>query len=371
MVPILLTFNVAKMRKQIFILLVLGILNLQGFSQDSKIDFSAVDLFWPIVDKLKQDSNPSEEEWNKILATPFYKHYAYSSDKIRNGIKEFIKTAFMPGRKNRLDSILNGPDNDYRKAMYLHVINAVKEKPELQLYQKKLLKSKFVDSLATIAQLYLPKGTIKRINNPKVTFGFYQPDANGGINGITLDLKFTKDYHDFTLMVAHEMHHYYVENIRRKMAVISNDSAYGLINAFIQLQFEGIADQIDKESLLAVDGKGIPPFLYNLFRSNYENPAQNLVKVDSLLKVIYHNPETVKSNGELIRELLPLGSHPHGYYMSQIIKSVYGTRELISTVYNPFDFIRLYNKAARKKGLFSFSKEAIAYLDKLEKTVMQ
>lgn len=263
-------------------------------------------------------------------------------------------TAFMPGRKSRLDSIINGPDSDYRKAMYLHVIQAEKEKPELQLFQKRLLESKFVDSLATIAQLYLPKGTIKRIKSPNVTFGFYQPDANGGINGITLDLKFSKDYHDFTLMVAHEMHHYYVENIRRKMAVISNDSAYGLINAFIQLQFEGIADQIDKESLLAVDGKGIPPFLYNLFRSNYENPAQNLVKVRFSSKVIYHDPETVKSNGELIRELLPLGCHPHGYYMSQIIKTVYGTRELISTVYNPFDFIRLYNKAAPKKRSFQF-----------------
>jgi hypothetical protein len=255
--------------------------------------------------------------------------------------------------------------------MYLHVISVAKEKPELQFYQKRLLESKFVDSLATIAQLYLPKGTIKSINYPNVIFGFYQPDANGGINGITLDLKFTKDYHDFTFMVAHEMHHYYVENIRRKMAENSNDSAYGLINAVIQLQFEGIADQIDKERLLAAGGKGIPPFLYNLFRSNYENPVQNLVKVDSLLKVIYQNPETVKSNGELIRELLPLGSHPHGYYMSQIIKSVYGTPGLISTVYNPFDFIRLYNKAAHKKGLFSFSKEAIAYLDKLEKKVMQ
>ncbi len=359
------------MRKQLLILFILGILNLPGLSQDSKIDFSAVDLFWPIVDKLKQDSNPSEEEWNNILATPYYKHYAYSSDKLRNSIREFLKTAFMPGRKNKLDSILNGPDSDYRKTMYLHVIDAVKEKPELQLYQKKLLASKFVDSLAAIAQLYLPTGTINRTIKPNVVFGFYQPDANGGINGITLDLKFTKDYHDFTLMVAHEMHHYYVENIRRRMAVNSNDSAYGLINAVMQLQFEGIADQIDKESLFAVDGKGIPPFLYHLFRSNYENPVQNLVKVDSLLKVIYHHPETVKSNGELIRELLPLGSHPHGYYMSQIIKSVYGTGELISTVYNPFDFIRLYNNAARKKGLFSFSKEAIAYLEKIEKTVMQ
>ncbi len=228
-----------------------------------------------------------------------------------------------------------------------------------------------MDSLATIAQLYLPKGTIKRIKNPKVIFGFYQPDANGGINGIILDLKFAKDCYSFNLMTAHEMHHYYVENIRRKMNVNSNDPAYALINSVIQLQFEGIADQIDKEALFAVGGKSIPPFLYNLFRSNYENPVQNLVKADSLLKVIYHNPETVKSNGELIRELLPLGCHPHGYYMSQIIKSVYGTRGLISTVYNPFDFIRLYNKAAQKKGLFIFSKEAIAYLEKLEKTVMQ
>lgn len=368
---ILLPYNVVKMRKHLLILLVLGILNLQGLSQDSKIDFSAVDLFWPIVDKLKQNSDPSDEEWNKILSTPYYKHYAYSSEKRRNGIKEFIKTAFMPGRKTRLDSILNGPDSDYRKTMYLHVIHAEKEKPELQLFQKRLLERKFVDSLAIIAQLYLPKGTIKRINKPKVIFGFYQPDANGGINGLTLDLKFAKECFDFTLMTAHEMHHYYVENIRRKMNVNSNDPAKALINVVIQLQFEGIADQIDKVTMLAGAGKGIPPFLYNLFRNNYENPVQNLVQVDSLLKIIYHDPGTVKKNGELIRELLPLGCHPHGYYMSQIIKSVYGNRGLISTVYNPFDFIRLYNKAAQKKGVFRFSGEAGACLDQLEKTVLQ
>lgn len=361
----------AKMRKQIIILFVFAILNLQGLSQDTKADFSAVDLFWPIVDKLKSDIDPSEDEWNKILATPYYKHYSYASEKRRNGIKEFIMTAFMPGRKNRLDSIINGPDDDYRKAMYLHIIQAEKEKAELQLYQKRLLESKFMDSLATIAQLYLPKGTIMRVKRPNVIFGFYQPDANGGITGIILDLKFSKDIYNFTLMAAHEVHHYYVEHIRRKMARDENDPADGLINAVIQLQFEGIADQIDKENMLATGAKGIPPFLYNLFRTHYENPVQNLVKVDSLLKIVYHNPETVKSNGELIRELLPLGCHPHGYYMSQIIKTVYGTRELISTVYNPFDFIRLYNKAAQKKGVFSFSREALACLDKLEKTVMQ
>jgi len=137
------------------------------------------------------------------------------------------------------------------------------------------------------------------------------------------------------------------------------------------LQFEGIADQIDKDAMFAMGGRGIPVFLYNMYRDNYENPVPNLVKVDSILQVIYNYPETVKTNGELIKGLLPLSSHPHGYYMSQIIKDRYGIKGLISTIFNPFEFIRLYNKAAQKKGVFSFSKEAMAYLDELEKMVMK
>jgi len=359
------------MRKQVIILFFLAALNLEVLSQDSKIDFSAVDLFWPVTTQLKKDIDPSDEEWNNLLSTPYYKQYSYSSDKIRNSIKEFIKTAFMPGRKNRLDSMLNDPGNDFRKAMYLHVINAEKEKDELQLFQKNLAANNFTDSLAAIVQLYLPKGTVKRIHKPAVVFGFYQPDAHGGIDGITLDLKFIKDLYDFTLVAAHEMHHYYVEHIRRKMADHTDDSASALIQAITQLQFEGIADQIDKDAMFAMGGRGIPVFLYNMYRDNYENPVPNLVKVDSILQIIYNYPETVKTNGELIKGLLPLSSHPHGYYMSQIIKDRYGIKGLISTIFNPFEFIRLYNKAAQKKGVFSFSKEAMAYLDELEKMVMK
>lgn len=57
--------------------------------------------------------------------------------------------------------------------------------------------------------------------------------------------------------------------------------------------------------------------------------------------------------------------------MSQTIKTSLGKKVLISTCYNPFDFIRLYNKAARRKGLFYFSNDAVACLNMLEKMIME
>lgn len=341
--------------------------SLRGFTQDSKIEFSGAGHFWVISAQLKQGIDPSEEEWDTLLESPYYKFNSYSSDKYRNWIKKSITTAFLPEKRKNRDTILARPDSDYGKVMLLHMIEAEEKKESIQLFQQKLTRQNFIDSIAAIAQQYLPKGTINRFEKPDISFGIFKPDANGAKNGIYVDLKFAMDFPDFDLLMAHEAHHYYVGHIRKKMGENMEDSLGILINVINQLRLEGIADQIDKESSLA---SGRYP-INSLFRINYEDPVPILQKVDSLLKVIYHDPGTVKENGKLINELLPLGGHPHGYYMSQTIKAVLGKKALISTCYNPFDFIRLYNKAARQKGLFYFSNEAVACLNRLEKTIMK
>lgn len=341
--------------------------SLNGFSQNSKIDFSGADHFWTITALLKQGIDPSDKEWTAFLETPYYKFNYYSSDKLRNWIKNSITTAFLPEKMKNRDTILNRPDSDYGKVVLLHMIDAEKNKESIQLYQQALTRQNFIDSIISISQQYLPKGTISKFKKPNISFGIFKPDANGASTGIYVDLKFAQDFPDFDLLMAHEAHHYYVGHIRKKMVNDKNDSAAVLINVINQLQLEGIADQIDKEASLASGRYDIN----NKFRIYYEDPLPNLQKVDSLLKIIYHNPGTVKENGKLINELLPLGGHPHGYYLSQTIKTVLGKKALISTCYNPFDFIRLYNKAAKRKGLFYFSNEAVACLNRLEKMIMK
>lgn len=344
-------------------------INLQGIAQESKLDFSGVDVFWKVTSQLKKGNQPSETEWEEFFATRYYKYYSYGSVKQKSFIKRFFTTAFLPEKKTYLDSILTGSDDDYIKQMYLHVIQAEKSKVELQTLINKIKASNFTDSIIAICQQLLPKGTTKIIPPPIISFGIYQPDANGDTKGVFFDLKLAGDIPDFEFVLAHEAHHYYTYSSRLKLNTDSTNET--LVNVISQLQVEGIADQIDKSNFLSTKGSGFPIFMYNLFYTHYENPIPNLRRMDSLLIQIFYQPETVVENSKKINALLPLGTHPYAFYMSETIKSIYEIKGLISVVNNPFDFIKLYNKAAKKKGVFHFSKQSMSYLATLEKRVIE
>ncbi len=133
---------------------------LQGNSQKSKLDFTGVEVFWKVTMQLKQGNQPSETEWEQFFATRYFMHYSYGSLTQKSFIKRFISTAFLPEKKTYLDSVLNGPDDNYLKQMYLHVIQAEKSKLELQTLINKLKSSNFNDSHYS----YLSTITTKRYN---------------------------------------------------------------------------------------------------------------------------------------------------------------------------------------------------------------
>ncbi|HWA34476.1 MAG TPA: DUF5700 domain-containing putative Zn-dependent protease, partial [Cyclobacteriaceae bacterium] len=135
---------------------------------------------------------------------------------------------------------------------------------------------------------------------------------------------------------------------------------------------EGFADMIDKEKFLATKGKGFPKQLFETYDEHYASPSKNFKKVDSMLVVLSGRPEVAKQSGKAINELLPLAGHPHGYFMAKTIAAVHGKNELMKTIYNPFAFFKAYNVAAKKhKDAYVFSKEAMAYLDRLEVTYFE
>lgn len=349
-----------------FLVLLSGSFILNCQAQHLNIDFSSVNLFWSTTESLKKNSPPTEKDWNRFFNSTYYAFYFPKS--AHQTAKELFSIAFMPNRKNDLDSIKKS--NSWQKFIIEYLISCDSEKEQLEQFQKVIDNGTLLKRVLNEVQRYLPKGTIEKFDNPKIAFGFYQPDANGG-KIIAMDLKLAKDCYDYNLIIAHEAHHYYMNKIRRKLKEDPKENAYPLIHAISQIHLEGIADLIDKEAMLESRGKGLPKRTYDLYLEHYSNPTVNLIKVDSLLKVIYHDPGSIKENGKLISEFLPLSAHPHGYFLAKTILDEYGIKGVIKTVTNPFQFIRTYNRAARKNKLFHFSKQAVRCLKMLERSYLE
>ncbi len=151
------------------------------------------------------------------------------------------------------------------------------------------------------------------------------------------------------------------------MNLTEQHEAYPLLNTIFQLQLEGIADLINMERFLAHPEKS-NTFLYDLYSKHYNNPSKNLEQVDILLMAIADTRSLMKKNASLIRDLMPLGAHPHGYYMAKTILQINGKKALLNVLNNPFDFLRLYNKTAKKlKGKFYFGEKSMQLFTELEK----
>ena len=333
-------------------------------AQSLNADFSSVSLFWSITNNLKKIIYPSEDDWSKLFNSPYYAFYFPKN--FHKSTKELFSIAFMPTRKSELDSVRSS--NSWQKFIVEYWISCDSEKEQLEQFKDAIDGEALMRKVLAEVQRYLPKGTIEKFDKPKMAFGFYQPDANGG-KIIAMDLKLARDCYDYTLILAHEAHHYYMSKIRMKFKEDPKANSYPLVHAIFQMQLEGIADLIDKETMLNSRGKGLPKNTYDLYLEHYSNPTVNLIKVDSLLKLIYYDPGSIKENGELIREFLPLSSHPHGYFLAKTILAEYGIKGVTKTATNPFQFIRVYNRASGKNNLFNFSKEAMQCLKKLERDI--
>lgn len=327
-----------------------------------KIDFSSVDAFWSIAEKISNEME-SEADWDYLFSTGYYKFYENWGQRIN--IQKMMVIALSPKMKSVRDSLMKIPD--FNSYILKQIISTNADKIKLQSFQYNLVQGDLLKKIIKRAQEFLPKELNSQSYVPFIYFGVYQPDANASDKSIAIDLKLYYELADPVGLIAHEYHHFLTINYRKKFKSIENDSTSLIMKSISQLQLEGIADMIDKDKFLNSDGRGFPLILSINYKKAHANPLPALQKMDSLLVAISKNPLSTKRNSEAIFNLLPLGGHPHGFYMAKTILKVYGKKKLLSTVRNPFDFIRVYNNAYFKlNGTNIFSVEAIKYLSHIE-----
>jgi hypothetical protein len=66
-----------------------------------------------------------------------------------------------------------------------------------------------------------------------------------------------------------------------------------------------------------------------------------------------------------IQDIVRFNGHPIGFFMANQIVCAGSKSELLETFYNPYEFYRLYNKAAEQQHLFLLSDEFLDYLSDL------
>lgn len=354
-------------RKSTVLILIFAILQNVAIGRDlneQKIDFSGVEAFWGMAEKISYEKE-TQADWDHLFSTGYYKFYENWGQ--RKYIQNTLVTALSPKKNLERDSLIK--INDFNSYVLKQIISTYSDKVQMQAFQKNLAQSNLMKKIIKRAKEFLPSDINSQAHQPSIYFGVFQPDANASEKSIAVDLRLFYELADPIGLVAHEYHHFLTMNYRKKFKDIENDSTRLLMKSISQLQLEGIADMIDKDRFLKSDGIGFPSVLIKNFRKFHEDPLPALHKMDSLLVAISIDPVSTRQNSEAIFNLLPLGGHPHGFYMAKTIRKAYGKKRLLRTVRNPFDFLREYNNAYLKlNGTPIFSKEAIHYLNNLEVT---
>ncbi len=355
---------IAKKANWTFIVLFIGLFFCATplVAQRVKADFTGIHYFWALEEELSKDQLPDSLAWKQLFDAPFYSFYTkWGQERF---MKRMIMTAFMPSKQKSRDSLIQ--EGKWSKEVLNHLLKARTEKKSIIIWVNELSQRDLFEEAKEKASIFLPKSALSQKIRPTIGFGLFHPQSNASDSAIVMDL-LSVDRESLIEVLGHEIHHFYTYAFRKKINLSKQHEAYPLLNTIFQLQLEGVADLINVDRFLAYP-ENSNTFLYDMYSNHYNNPSKNLEQVDILLKAITDTPSLMKRNALLIRDLMPLGAHPHGYYMAKTILQVNGKKAIINVLKNPFDFLRLYNKTAKKmKDRFYFGEKSMQLFTELEK----
>lgn len=333
-------------------------LTLNGQSHNTNFEFSGMDKFWKIVEVFESNREPDEQMWNELFSTP-----GYNVLTIKEFQKEFFKNkfrvAYKPEKVNEYENALKNPTDAYYLKHYKEV---AKNKSFLKSQINKLMQSSKNKIAANKALNFLPMSSVS--DYPPVSFLIFANDGRGN-SPIVIDLYATTDW-DFIPFLAHEYHHWY----RNRIVKINYGRVENVDRIFYetisQLEAEGIADQVDKADWF--NNKSKNKKRERNYLISVEDSPRVIKEMNKLLEQISDEKSLKRNNFSRIKQIVPHGGHPTGFYMARMILKQLGKTELVRTVGNPFAFFKTYNNAVKLSGNYDvlFSSKAMKIVSELE-----
>jgi len=359
------------------IFLMVGIMVATIGNAQNKIDFSSVDEFFKLTNKLETGIEPTNEEWTQLLDTHgYYCATEANSPLVKKVVRRMMNAAFNPNYKMLRDSIsslsneeiMNNSEFFLSKRVLENYLDMKNHLWELKKFRDSAIFQTIKSDSKERLKTFLINPVDSLIKVPSINILCFDADGFSTEDGIILDLNlmYKLSYAGTVNFLAHEMFHTYRRNF------VNQNFTYGLSEFTDQLnhlQDEGIADLIDKKenawespSMIA----GMPKPFLNKYAETYKNTPRILARLDSITCSFLDNKITKEQFADEMKNFFFLSGHPNGYYMSKLIKNAGFESDLKKTFYNPVAFIQLYNKVAKKRGEYVFSKKFMDYIEKMQ-----
>lgn len=336
-------------------------------SSDRSLDFSAVEAYFMLTDKMKQNIEPTDKEWHMFFEAPI------------NSIMIYVGALDTTKFKNDLRNTYLTPDTPLEqiddKALQHHYKYKSHEK-DLREHIHFLKSSNVLDSIQKYLSPYLPARLCLKENIPRQHYIFYgSEDATGGSDMVINDLllSYKIDNYRLGLLSAHEAFHSIVSKSFADMILNQsneNNSNIDLLYFLSNISQEGVADLIDKPLLVKTQSP-LKKETELLFEDEVILTAKYIRKLDSLLKNTEGN--FTHNFSSLFQNFSKNGGHIPGRVMGITINNCGMLPALLPRIEDPILFMELYNKAVQncELALPCFSRESLTYLDKLKQRYLK
>lgn len=328
-------------------------------------DFSGIEEFWKIVDILKADKEPAEEQWQAMFETPGYAELIRREFK-PDYFKNAMRAVYMPSQKSLAEELIQ---EDKQKggffAWYTPLViegfrNADRDRDWVQVRIKELKSYPYLKKAAEEALRSLPEEQAE--DYPAVAFIIFN-DSRGytpliiglsekeDLSPAELDClhRQGRDKHwPFVLHLAHEAFHLYRDKKQEFNFPERNSPDYPIVWILDQIENEGIGDLINREQLYYDNGCFVETDRAERYRKEQEAQPSIIRIMDAILKEMAVNSSLIGQLGRQLRSFIPQAGHPTGFFMASVIVRQYGKEALVKIVRNPFKFFYLYNEAARR-----------------------
>lgn len=315
-----------------------------------KIDTSPLDAYWKLIEPLKHGDSLSVSDWKIFLQIEsnqiYVENQGFDKDYFER-LRKAIQVVYMPKYDSLLQARLvaiNIDPTSYWLTYKVYVYKAHEQ--ELKKYVTQIVKPPYLDSIYKNAFNWLPKRLQKKDTSVSISFLGIENDAiaGGGIIISTLWSAYNQDKLKMGILNGHEMHHVLRQGIEFKN-VSENDK--GIMYVLKNILNEGTADMIDKSYDIAHEDE-LP--IGCRFKDFVLFQADSIVKqIDTSLINMAQSQGKIFKTEKNYRDLLRWTSgHCPGYYMTDIIVRNGYKKRLLQNIQNPFYFIYLYNKAAKR-----------------------
>ena len=337
----------------------------QNFAKAQQINTASVNAYWQITDQLKRGDTLSKAAWKSFLELEGNRLYVQNQNFSEEFLENYRKTlqfVYNPKNEVRLKKMMDNKFN-YWQAYKINQYKANEQ--ELRKYVSHLQEPAYLDSMYAKSWEWLPERLHVKSPDTKIFIIGIDNDAlvEKGTIVFTLWNVYCQDKLKYGILAGHEMHHV----LRKPIDFEIKPNEEGVFYALQSVLNEGSADMIDKK--YSFDKTREVVYEYHFDELLLTRPDSIVKQIDTTLQVMS------KSNGKdfptvkYFRNLMNHTSgHNPGYYMADIIVRNGYRKQLIDNIQNPFYFIKLYNKAAKrdKSHPAVFSDVTIDYIKKLE-----